>query len=117
MTATPTQSAPNAQAATPLIEARNVTRILPGIVPTTLVHDIDLAIRDNEFVAITGPSGSGKSSLLYLLGLLDLPTSGEVIIRGKATVHMSEEERATTRLTMLGFVSSFTSCCPNSPCS
>jgi len=107
MTATPTQSAPNAQAATPLIEARNVTRILPGIVPTTLVHDIDLAIRDNEFVAITGPSGSGKSSLLYLLGLLDLPTSGEVIIRGKATVHMSEEERATTRLTMLGFVFQF----------
>ena len=42
--------------------------------PTTLVHDIDLAIGDNEFVAITGPSGSGKSSLLYLLGLLDLPT-------------------------------------------
>jgi lipoprotein-releasing system ATP-binding protein len=107
MTATATQSAPNAQAATPLIEARNVTRILPGIVPTTLVHDIDLAIRDNEFVAITGPSGSGKSSLLYLLGLLDLPTSGEVIIRGKATVHMSEEERATTRLTMLGFVFQF----------
>ena len=49
-------------------------RILPGIVPTTLVHGIDLTIRDNEFVAITGPSGSGKSSLLYLLGLLDLPT-------------------------------------------
>jgi lipoprotein-releasing system ATP-binding protein len=107
MTATATQSGQTAQSATPLIEARNVTRILPGIVPTTLVHDIDLAIRDNEFVAITGPSGSGKSSLLYLLGLLDLPTSGEVIIRGKATVHMSEEERATTRLTMLGFVFQF----------
>ena len=66
--------------ATPLIAARKVTRILPGIVPTTLVHDIDLAIFDNEFVAITGPSGSGKSSLLYLLGLLDLPTTGEVLI-------------------------------------
>jgi lipoprotein-releasing system ATP-binding protein len=67
----------------PLIEARNVTRILPGVVPTTLVHNIDLVIRENEFVAITGPSGSGKSSLLYLLGLLDLPTAGEVLVRGQ----------------------------------
>ena len=91
----------------PLIEARSVTRILPGIVPTTLVHDIDLAIGDNEFVAITGPSGSGKSSLLYLLGLLDLPTSGEVLIRGRATAHMDEEERALTRLSLLGFVFQF----------
>ena len=44
-----------------LIEARGVTRILPGIVPTTLVRNVDLAIRENEFVAITGPSGSGLS--------------------------------------------------------
>lgn len=93
--------------AMPLIAARKVTRILAGIVPTTLVHDIDLAIFDNEFVAITGPSGSGKSSLLYLLGLLDLPTTGEVLIRGRATVHMDEEERALTRLTQLGFVFQF----------
>lgn len=94
-------------AAQPLIEARNVTRILPGIVPTTLVHDIDLAIRENEFVAITGPSGSGKSSLLYLLGLLDLPTSGEVLVNGQQTTSMPEEDRAHARLTMLGFVFQF----------
>jgi lipoprotein-releasing system ATP-binding protein len=90
-----------------LIEARDVTRILPGIVPVTLVHDIDLAIRENEFVAITGPSGSGKSSLLYLLGLLDMPTEGEVLIRGQATVSMTESERAHTRLAELGFVFQF----------
>jgi lipoprotein-releasing system ATP-binding protein len=93
--------------AMPLIEARNVTRILPGIVPTTLVRDINLQVRENEFVAITGASGSGKSSLLYLLGLLDLPTSGEVLIRGKATAHMTEAERAYTRLSELGFVFQF----------
>ena len=58
-----------------LITASDVTRVLPGVVPVTLVHDIDLSIGGNEFVAITGPSGSGKSSLLYLLGLLDLPTT------------------------------------------
>ena len=92
---------------TPLIEARDVTRILPGIVPTTLVQGVDLAIRKNEFVAITGPSGSGKSSLLYLLGLLDIPTSGEVLIEGQATTHMPEDDRAFARLTMLGFVFQF----------
>ncbi|MDU6376807.1 MAG: ABC transporter ATP-binding protein, partial [Bradyrhizobium sp.] len=45
----------------PLIEARQVTRILPGEVPVTLVADINLAIGAREFIAITGPSGSGKS--------------------------------------------------------
>lgn len=95
------------EAATPLIEARKVTRILPGIVPTTLVRDIDLVIRPHEFVAITGPSGSGKSSLLYLLGLLDMPTAGEVLIEGKVTTVMTEEERALARLTTLGFVFQF----------
>ncbi len=75
--------------------------------PTTLVHGINLRIAENEFVAITGPSGSGKSSLLYLLGLLDLPTTGEVLIRGRATAHMDEAERALTRLTQLGFVFQF----------
>ena len=107
MSATATKAAQNAQAAAALIEARNVTRILPGIVPTTLVRDINLRIAQNEFVAITGPSGSGKSSLLYLLGLLDLPTSGEVLINGRATTHMDEEERAFTRLSRLGFVFQF----------
>jgi lipoprotein-releasing system ATP-binding protein len=90
-----------------LIEAKDVTRILPGIVPVTLVQDIDLAVRAQEFVAITGPSGSGKSSLLYLLGLLDMPTQGEVLIRGRATARMSESERARTRLSDLGFVFQF----------
>ena len=92
---------------TPLIEARDVTRILPGTIPTMLVHDIDLSIGEREFVAITGPSGSGKSSLLYLLGLLDMPTEGEVLIRGRASADMDEQERAATRLGMLGFVFQF----------
>jgi lipoprotein-releasing system ATP-binding protein len=93
--------------AMPLIEARKVTRILEGVVPTTLVSEVDLVVGEKEFVAITGPSGSGKSSLLYLLGLLDLPTSGEVLIRGRATATMEEGERAFTRLSMLGFVFQF----------
>ena len=94
-------------ATVPLIEAKKLTRILEGVVPTTLVRDVDLSIGEKEFVAITGPSGSGKSSLLYLLGLLDLPTAGEVLIRGRSTAEMDEAERAFTRLTMLGFVFQF----------
>jgi lipoprotein-releasing system ATP-binding protein len=94
-------------AGVPLIEARAVTRILAEVVPTTLVRDVDLTIGANEFVAITGPSGSGKSSLLYLLGLLDVPTAGEVRIRGKATSAMDEDERASTRLATIGFVFQF----------
>jgi lipoprotein-releasing system ATP-binding protein len=95
------------RAGVPLIEARAVTRILAEVVPTTLVRDVDLTIGANEFVAITGPSGSGKSSLLYLLGLLDVPTAGEVRIRGKATSAMDEDERASTRLATIGFVFQF----------
>jgi lipoprotein-releasing system ATP-binding protein len=90
-----------------LIEARNVSRMLPGIVPVTLVQHIDLAIGPREFVAVTGPSGSGKSSLMYLLGLLDLPTEGDVFIRGVSTSHMSEADRARVRLVELGFVFQF----------
>jgi lipoprotein-releasing system ATP-binding protein len=87
--------------------ATGVTRVLPEVVPVTLVHDIDLTIGRCEFVAITGASGSGKSSLLYLLGLLDLPTAGEVRIKGRATAHMDEAERAVVRLSTLGFVFQF----------
>jgi lipoprotein-releasing system ATP-binding protein len=90
-----------------LIEARRVTKVLSGIVPVTLVRDISLTIMPREFVAITGPSGSGKSSLLYLLGLLDLPTSGDVLIDGCSTTAMTEQERARVRLARLGFVFQF----------
>ena len=90
-----------------LIRARNVTRILPGIVPVTLVREINLEISSKQFVVITGPSGSGKSSLLYLLGLLDLPTEGDVLIGGQSTTEMAEEVRSHLRLAMLGFVFQF----------
>lgn len=90
-----------------LLEARSLTRILPGIVPVTLVDNLSMTIDPGEFVAITGPSGSGKSSLLYLLGLLDRPTEGEVLIGGKATHELGSAELASLRLQHLGFVFQF----------
>jgi len=91
----------------PLVEARGVTRVLPLTVPVTLVRDVDMTIGRGELVAITGPSGSGKSSLLYLLGLLDAPTAGEVLFDGKPTHALGPEEKAAIRLSGIGFVFQF----------
>lgn len=92
---------------TALVETEKLTRVLPETVPVTLVKDVTLTIAEKEFVAITGPSGSGKSSLLYLLGLLDHPTTGTIRIGGRDAGPMNERERARTRLSMLGFVFQF----------
>jgi lipoprotein-releasing system ATP-binding protein len=92
---------------TSLIETTGLTRILHETVPVTLVRDISLDIGEREFVAVTGPSGSGKSSLLYLLGLLDRPTAGTLTVRGRDARPMSEKERAATRLASIGFVFQF----------
>ncbi len=90
-----------------LISVRGASRVLGGEIPTTLVADIDLDVESGRFTAIVGPSGSGKSSLMYLLGLLDVPTSGEVIIAGRPTRELDEDARAELRLAHLGFVFQF----------
>jgi lipoprotein-releasing system ATP-binding protein len=92
---------------TPVIEARHVTRVLPGLIPVTLVRDVNMSVEQGEFVSIVGPSGSGKSSLLYLLGLLDVPTEGEVYLQGIETSTLEGHEMAQLRLEKLGFVFQF----------
>jgi lipoprotein-releasing system ATP-binding protein len=90
-----------------VLRAEQLTRILPGQVPVTLVRDVSLSIRRGEFVTIQGPSGSGKSSLLYLLGLLDAPTSGRIWLDGVDTSAFAEDQLAQARLERLGFVFQF----------
>ncbi|WP_417067185.1 ABC transporter ATP-binding protein [Niveibacterium terrae] len=89
------------------IRAEQLNRVLHGEVPVTLIEDISLEIPEGEFVAIMGPSGSGKSSLLYLLGLLDLPTSGRIWLDGVPTGGLSDDALCETRLAKLGFVFQF----------
>jgi lipoprotein-releasing system ATP-binding protein len=90
-----------------VLVAEKLTRRLKGEVPVTLVEDCDVRIERGEFVVIRGPSGSGKSSLLYLLGLLDRPTSGRLLLDGEDTSDFDEDRLAELRLAKLGFVFQF----------
>ena len=89
------------------IEVVGLTRVLPGPVPVTLVNDANFSIRRGEMVAVTGPSGSGKSSLLYLLGLLDTPSAGQIRIEGNDAGELPPGVQARLRLARLGFVFQF----------
>lgn len=91
----------------PLLEIRDATRILPGVVPVTLVKDASACFAAGDFVSITGPSGSGKSSLLYLLSLIDRPTTGQVLLEGRPTAALDSDALAELRLARLGFVFQF----------
>ncbi len=91
-----------------LLKAENLTRVLDTEeIPVTLVKGANVEIKAGEFVAITGPSGSGKSSLLYLLGLLDKPTSGKLFYEGEDISSYSPSRLARLRLEHMGFVFQF----------
>lgn len=92
---------------TALLEARGLTRILPGEPPVTLVRDASFTVETGSFTAIVGPSGCGKSSLLYLLGLIDRPTEGTLLIGDRDTTPLDGDERAQLRLERIGFVFQF----------
>lgn len=90
---------------TPVLEAKNLCRsYLVGSTTITAVCNINLKIFKGDFMAITGKSGSGKSTLMHMLGLLDTPSSGELILNGRNTKGMNEKELAKVRNTEIGFV-------------
>ncbi len=68
------------------------------------VRGIDISVAEGEFVAIVGPSGSGKSSLLYLVGAMDRPTSGEVLFEGSDLAKMHDGQRTALRAKEIGFI-------------
>ena len=89
----------------PIISCRNLTKIYRmGDQEVRALDGVDLDIHEGEFVAIMGPSGSGKSSLMNLIGALDRPTSGEMWINGRALSEMSRDDLADLRNETLGFV-------------
>ena len=91
----------------PVIRVEDLTRTLEGEVPVTLVRDVSLVVERGEFVCVMGPSGSGKSSLLYLLGLLDVPSTGRIWIDGQDTSRFDDGMLTDFRLARLGYVFQF----------
>jgi lipoprotein-releasing system ATP-binding protein len=76
-------------------------------VETEVLHGITLALQESEFVALTGPSGSGKSTLLNIIGLLERPTSGELVIAGQSTPGLDDAGLTRLRGATIGFVFQF----------
>ena len=90
---------------TPVIECQNVSRTYQvGSSNVCALRNVTLSVEQGAFLAITGPSGGGKSTLLHLLGAVDSPSSGRVLIKGRDTSSMSEAESTRFRLNNIGFV-------------
>lgn len=91
-----------------LIEVKNLNKIYGiGEAEVKALKNINLNIEQGEFVAIVGQSGSGKSTLLHLIGGVDIPSSGEVIIDGKNIYKLKEKELSILRRRKLGFIFQF----------
>jgi putative ABC transport system ATP-binding protein len=87
---------------TPVVELDGVSKTYPGGV--VAVRHADLAIDPGELVGIVGPSGSGKSTMLHLMGTLDLPSEGRVVVDGHDVASLSDREVSALRAQRVGFV-------------
>jgi len=88
-----------------IVETRGLTKVYrSGGVETAALRGIDLAVDEGEFVSIMGPSGCGKSTLLYLVGLLDTPTGGTLVLAGTDTRGLSDGGRTRLRRAHIGYV-------------
>jgi putative ABC transport system ATP-binding protein len=90
---------------TVVMELKNITKIFESPAGESVVlEDINFKINRGQFISIVGPSGSGKSTLLNIIGALDKPTSGEVIINGFNILSLNESEIAQMRNNLIGFI-------------
>ena len=88
-----------------IIKLEGITKVYRTTeVETTALENVNLTVRKGEFLSIMGPSGCGKSTLLNLMGLLDLPDQGKILINEMETTQMKDGEMAEFRNNMLGFV-------------
>lgn len=88
-----------------MIEVKKLSKVFEsGDSKIIAVNDVSFSVPEGQFVSITGKSGSGKSTLLYQLGLLDMPTAGEIFIDGTELVHLPEDDRTRIRLHTLGYI-------------
>ena len=91
-----------------IIKTKNLTKKYQmGEVEVKAIENLNLEVEKGEFVSIMGPSGSGKSTLMHLLGLLDNPSSGEVLIENENTSKLSGNQKSEFRLQKIGFVFQF----------
>ncbi len=87
-----------------IIEIRDLVKVYTDGLGVRALDNLDLTVERGEFLSIIGPSGSGKSTLLHMIGILDTPTSGTVLIDGRNMTSMSDAERSQARNEMLGFI-------------
>lgn len=90
-----------------VISLSNVNKIYGTTVKTQVLHDVSLDIKSNSFNGIIGASGSGKSTMLNIIGTLDKPTTGQVLINGIRTDQMKKNELAKLRNETIGFIFQF----------
>jgi putative ABC transport system ATP-binding protein len=88
----------------PTLELRRVSRSYRGTPPVHALSDIDLTVGPGELIAIVGQSGSGKSTLLNLMGALDRPPAGEILVEGRLLNHLSDRRLSSLRGRRIGFV-------------
>jgi putative ABC transport system ATP-binding protein len=87
-----------------VVQVERVTKTYPTQPPVTALRGVSFTVARGELVAIVGPSGSGKTTLLQVLGTLDRPTSGRVLVTGLDVAHLSDRDLATLRAIRIGFV-------------
>ncbi|WP_157007199.1 ABC transporter ATP-binding protein [Agromyces laixinhei] len=88
----------------PVLELRSVSKTYAGHPPVEVLHDVSVKVHAGELTAVVGASGSGKTTMLSIMGTLDTPSAGEVVVAGVETGRLDEAERAALRAERFGFV-------------